>query len=224
MDHAWLLAHDKQDALCLKCQDEEGMLCGGLRPVFDLARSEESGGFATGHQFCEKARHKSVVEAMAARVKRACVPTQVAFPIIESEDYPLVEVHDSKFFVDNTAISDVSKCKASIETTRRIFALVIGACVSGLAVKYISPSWWYRQPPWTWEDLGFDDCFGAEIVIVDRLDAMNGSDVAREQMFSMVASRISSYQLTIVTLSETPKGKNDMEIEILTEAMRWPNF
>jgi len=200
------------------------MLCGGLRPEFDYVRSDITGGFATTHAFCQKARMKSVVDAMAARVRRACVPTQVAFPIIEAEEYPTVEKDDDKFFVDELELSAVSKAKASIDTTRKLFALVIGACVSDLAVKYISPSWWYRQPPWTWEDLGFNDCFDSEIVIVDRLDAMNGSDTAREQMFSMVAARISAYQPTIVTLSEAPEGKNDMEIEILTEVQRWPNL
>ena len=146
-----------------------------------------------------------------------------ALPILTSEQYPSIDFDENNCpTVNGNPFPVVATGKAGIETSRKLFGLVVGACAAGMGVKYIAPHWWYNQAPWTWQELGFDECLSADLVIVDRLDAKNGSDTNREQMFSMVESRVAAYQATIVTLTDSPQGKTETEEQIIKEIQNWP--
>lgn len=216
MEEVWIDGFKRQTKLCEKCGQTDEMLCGGVRPAFDLTSSQEEQRLVTTYEICEKLAQKSVEGEIKNKLKGAYLPMNAALPILLDDDYPVVFTDElGGLYFDGQCLDGVNADKAGIETTRMLFRDIVGTIVSGYTAKYILPQWWYNQPPWEWEEMGFNDTYTTDFVVVERLDANTGSDTARSQMFAMVQSRIAAYLPTVVTLStRDPKARNETEQEV----------
>jgi hypothetical protein len=214
---------DKQEELCAKCLLGDTMLCPGTRDYFAEETSDFYGALKLEHRPCSKKEVGIVENELIARIRRTGIPEPIFAKYSAGADITCEIGGGLITFSDGQYISQQTRGDLSRETMDTMFSIAVSAFTSGHVVKYIYPQW-VCQNYNKWEMWSVEDIITADLVIIQHIDQGSGADFIRNQLFSMVHSRIMNGLATLVTISDDPKPKTEVEKVVCEEVQSWESL
>lgn len=207
-----------QDALCVSCMHQEGMLCGGVRQYYDEDSSNRYSYPRVYTRSCAKLIDKRESERMEKKLLSSGIPP--SYYSKKHIDMPFIigdEIQAGNSRIPLQAYSLASSDYASI------WDCVIAANVNGYVAKYLYPPVILHKYKdyHDKERLVEDFVESCDWLVVERLDYNQGASFVRELLLTMIRYRIEAQLPILIRLGDTPIPRNDTELELYKEIQKW---